>query len=60
MNVRYLICDGGRTNHALVSDWETHRLEVFPDRQGEPVLSQCAVQHVWRSIACVASCYPVT
>ena len=36
---RYLICDGGRTNHALVSDWETHRLEVFPDRQGEPVLS---------------------
>ena len=36
---RYLICDGGRTNHALVSDWETHRLEVFPDRQGEHVLS---------------------
>ena len=36
---RYLICDGGRTNHALVSDWEAHELEMFPDRGGEKVLS---------------------
>ena len=36
---RYLICDGGRTNHALVSDWETHELEVYPARKGEEVLS---------------------
>ena len=36
---RYLICDGGRTNHALVSDWETHEIEVLPDRHGELVLS---------------------
>lgn len=31
---RYLICDGGRTNHALVSDWEDHDLEIVPDRAG--------------------------
>ena len=32
--VRYLVCDGGRTNHALVSDWEDHRVEVYPKREG--------------------------
>ena len=32
--VRYLVCDGGRTNHALVSDWEEHRVEVYPKREG--------------------------
>ena len=36
---RYLICDGGRTNHALVSDWETHEVGVLPERSGEEVLS---------------------
>lgn len=29
---RYLICDGGRTNHALVSDWQHHDLFTIPDR----------------------------
>ena len=38
---RYIICDGGRTNHALVSDWETHHLEVIPERSGDKVLSDC-------------------
>ena len=33
---RYLICDGGRTNHALVSDWECHRLFTIPRRGGPP------------------------
>jgi diaminopimelate decarboxylase len=36
---RYLICDGGRTNHALVSDWERHKLEVVPDRKGPTCLT---------------------
>ena len=36
---RYLICDGGRTNHALVSDWETHQIDVLPERSGEEALS---------------------
>lgn len=31
---RYLICDGGRTNHALVSDWEAHSLMTVPVRTG--------------------------
>ncbi len=35
--VRYLICDGGRTNHALPSDWEEHEIDVLPDRSGELV-----------------------
>ena len=33
-NVCYLLCDGGRTNHALVSDWEHHRVEVYPQHEG--------------------------
>ena len=36
---RYLICDGGRTNHAIVSDWETHEIEVVPERYGDLVLT---------------------
>lgn len=36
---RYLICDGGRTNHALVSDWEDHPLYVLPERNGVRVLT---------------------
>jgi len=31
---RYLICDGGKTNHALVSDWERHIISVVPERSG--------------------------
>jgi diaminopimelate decarboxylase len=31
---RYLICDGGRTNHALVSDWERHAIFSIPSRSG--------------------------
>lgn len=27
---RFVVCDGGRVNHALPSDWERHRL-YFPD-----------------------------
>ncbi len=36
---RYLICDGGRTNHALVSDWETHEFFTIPERNGTRVLT---------------------
>lgn len=36
---RYLICDGGRTNHALVSDWEMHNFFVLPQRSGEEIHS---------------------
>lgn len=36
---RYLICDGGRTNHALISDWETHRLYTLPKRSGPTVVT---------------------
>lgn len=31
---RYLLCDGGRTNHALVSDWEIHDIFTIPHRTG--------------------------
>ena len=31
---RYLLCDGGRTNHALVSDWGDHSVTVHPQRDG--------------------------
>jgi ornithine decarboxylase len=36
---RYLICDGGRTNQALVSDWESHPLYVLPHRNGPSMLT---------------------
>jgi diaminopimelate decarboxylase/aspartate kinase len=32
--VRSLICDGGRTMNALVSNWETHELLALPERRG--------------------------
>jgi diaminopimelate decarboxylase len=35
--LRHLICDGGRTNHALVSDWETHAVSTVPSRNGATV-----------------------
>jgi diaminopimelate decarboxylase len=36
---RYVLCDGGRTNHALVSDWENHPIIVLPRRRGRVVLT---------------------
>jgi len=32
--MRHLICDGGRTLHALVSTWEDHALLCLPARRG--------------------------
>jgi diaminopimelate decarboxylase len=32
--LRQLICDGGRTLHALVSNWEVHGMFVWPERRG--------------------------
>lgn len=37
--VRSLICDGGRTMNALVSNWETHDLFTIPERRGATVLT---------------------
>ena len=34
---RYLICNGGRTNHALISDWELHDIFLYPERKGTPI-----------------------
>lgn len=39
---RYLICDGGRTNHALDADNGTHPIAVSPDRRGAAVLTTIA------------------
>jgi diaminopimelate decarboxylase len=36
---RYLICDGGRTNHALAADKGTHHLILLPDRTGPSTLT---------------------
>lgn len=33
-DMSFLICDGGRTNHALVSDWEEHAVSTLPVREG--------------------------
>jgi ornithine decarboxylase len=34
--VRLLICDGGRTNHALPADWEQGVIETVPPRSAQP------------------------
>jgi diaminopimelate decarboxylase len=34
---RYLICDGGRTNHAFVSMWQEHEVMTVPQRRGATV-----------------------
>lgn len=39
---RYLICDGGRTNHALISDWERHAIIVIPERNTPAILTTIA------------------
>jgi diaminopimelate decarboxylase len=36
---RYLICDGGRTNHALAADRGAHPLVILPPRSGAPRLT---------------------
>lgn len=35
--LRQLVCDGGRTLNALVSNWEQHLLVPLEDRNGQPV-----------------------
>ena len=37
--LRQLICDGGRTNQALVSHWEQHELLIVPARRGPTCLT---------------------
>ena len=34
---RFLICDGGRTNHALESDWEEHKLLLLDRNDGASI-----------------------
>jgi len=36
-NMRQLICDGGRTNNALVATWEDHPILTLPARRGVSV-----------------------
>ncbi|MCA1583310.1 MAG: hypothetical protein LC791_00575 [Acidobacteria bacterium] len=36
---RYLICDGGRTNHALAADKGPHPILMIPERSGAPRLT---------------------
>jgi diaminopimelate decarboxylase len=36
---RYVICDGGRTNHALAADHGPHPILRIPDRGGPPRLT---------------------
>lgn len=37
--LRQLICDGGRTQHALISLWEQHELLPLPQRRGPQTLT---------------------
>ena len=37
--MRHLICDGGRTLHALVANWEAHGLMSLPGRGGPTTLT---------------------
>jgi diaminopimelate decarboxylase len=37
--MRHLLCDGGRTLHALVANWETHELLPLPRRAGATTLT---------------------
>ena len=36
---RYLICDGGRTNHALDADNGVHKIVFIPERSGSPAFT---------------------
>lgn len=40
-DARYLLCDGGRTNHALVSDWEHHSYRFIPSRPCTNMVRTC-------------------
>ena len=37
--VRSLICDGGRTMNALISNWEIHDMFSFPKRRGPEMVT---------------------
>jgi diaminopimelate decarboxylase len=37
--LRQLLCDGGRTSHALVSNWENHEIFTVPRRSGRTALT---------------------
>jgi diaminopimelate decarboxylase len=37
--IRHLICDGGRTLHALLSNWEVHEFATIPERPGRGILT---------------------
>jgi diaminopimelate decarboxylase len=37
--MRSLICDGGRTMNALISNWEAHGLFALPERRGQNTLT---------------------
>ncbi len=39
LGCRFLLCDGGRTNHALPADWQYHAVETIPRRSGPDVLT---------------------
>jgi len=41
-STRIILCDGGRSNHALVSDWESHCVLIFPTRSAQKVLTTVA------------------
>jgi len=36
-DMRYLVCDGGRVNHAFPSDWQSHNITTLPKREGGEV-----------------------
>jgi diaminopimelate decarboxylase len=38
-SIRNLICDGGRTMNALVSNWEAHELLSLPERKGRKIMT---------------------
>jgi diaminopimelate decarboxylase len=38
-SARNLICDGGRTMNALVSNWEAHELLSLPERKGRKIMT---------------------
>ncbi len=38
-NCRYLICDSGKVNTALVAEWDNHDIEIIPERVGHKVFT---------------------
>jgi diaminopimelate decarboxylase len=39
LGCRFLLCDGGRTNYALPSDWQYPAIETIPRRSGPEKLT---------------------